>query len=95
MTTNKINDEDLFRDLHNNARLKEAVQSLLHIVKNAEGDVILADTAEEKIAEELRRIGVVAVETWAEERVEEISSTCENEPSIRRAGKKNSTGIAR
>ncbi len=88
MTTNEFNDEDFFHDLDKNSRLKEVIRNLIYIVKNAEGDVILADTAEEKIAEELRRVGVVAMETWAEERVEKISSTCEKEPSIRRAGKK-------
>lgn len=45
--------------------LQAEFKALLQIVENSEGDVVKADEAEERVAQELQRLGQQALQTWA------------------------------
>jgi hypothetical protein len=45
--------------------LKAKIEGLLSVVENAEGDLIKADAAEQRVVEEIRQLGQTALQTWA------------------------------
>ena len=51
--------------LHDYPELKAKIEVLLSVVENAEGDLIKADVAEERVIEEIRQLGQTALQTWA------------------------------
>jgi hypothetical protein len=61
-------------------------------VANADGDLGEADAAEERLVDEMRHMGLAALQGWAEQRVAATERDIRQLPSIRRQGKKNSAG---
>jgi hypothetical protein len=61
-------------------------------VENADGDLGEADAAEERLVEDMRHMGLAALQGWAEKRVAATERDIRRQPSIRRQGKKNSAG---
>lgn len=51
--------------------LRERVEALLGIVEDASGDLDRADAAEQRMIEELRRMGNDALHAWASGKAEE------------------------
>lgn len=89
MPSTLCHDTDL---LNHHPELKQHLHELLQIVDNAQGDVILADTAEERIVEQIRKIGRASMTAWAEEQTAQAATEADDVKKIRRAGKKNSIG---
>ena len=73
--------------------LRAKFEVLLSVVENAQGDLIRADAAEQRVIEELRQLGQVALQDWAtrQEQQQRETFTQEN-PTANRGGKKNSIG---
>ena len=42
------------------------------MVENAEGDAVKADEAEERVTEELRKMGLTALQSWADRKNERV-----------------------
>ena len=77
----------VFLDEH--PALRERIGSIIGVVRNADGDVLLADDAKERLVQEMRKLGGASLKKWAQGRVDEARSM----PDARRMGKKKSAGI--
>ena len=70
MATVKLSDEALLAFLQSHTRFRDRVASIVTAVGNLDGDLAEADTAEERLVEEMRLLGREALQGWADERVE-------------------------
>jgi hypothetical protein len=65
------------------------VQSILEIVRNAEGPLKTADEVEELVIEEMRRLGNVTLSQWASQAEERVSTELQRQdPTVRSRKKK-------
>jgi hypothetical protein len=95
MTFEPQSDAQLIHQLNRHPHLKNRIESLLSVVENTAGDVVLADVAEQRLIEEIRRMGQDALEDWACRRVEETAEVLAQTSGIWGNGKKKSVGTAR
>ena len=92
MGTDGISDEEIVRGLHEHPRIRQRVASLLRAVQDASGDLKRADDAEQRLSEELRRLGQEAMQGWAEGQVRNTERELRRGGRAHREGKKNSSG---
>src|SRR5271170_3540815 len=85
MATTKLSDEEFLAFLEKHPDLRDRFASIVGIVENSEGNLKEADTAEERIIEEMQG--------WAERQVEVTEREIRQQPQMHRQGKKNSAGI--
>jgi hypothetical protein len=79
--------------LNRHPELKTKIESLLAVVENAEGDVVKANEAEQRVIEEIRQLGQVALQGWASRQNQEQTDTfIQGNPQAQRTRKKSSTG---
>ena len=75
--------------------LRDRIFQILSIAEDAEGKIDKADEAEERVIEELRKLGQEVLQDWAigkeKQKVEQMEKELDRE--IRGHGKKNSAGI--
>lgn len=62
MQTKRISDEDMVRRLNEHPELRERVSALLLAVRDEGGDLKRADDAEQRLTDELRRMGQKAMQ---------------------------------
>lgn len=87
--------ESFEQRLNAHPELKAKFEVLLSVVENAQGDLIQADAAEQRVIDEIRQLGQVALQAWALRQEQQQSETFTREnPLSNRGGKKNSIGIA-
>ncbi len=73
--------------------LRERIESLLGIVEDASGDLDRADAAEQRVIDELRRLGSDALHAWASGKAQEKEQQArEGEDPVSGHGKKTSAG---
>jgi hypothetical protein len=92
MDKNLINDEELLKRLNNHPTLRERIASILDVIDDAQGDLKLADDAEDRVVDEVRRMGQEALEAWAKAQVEQTEADVRRSGRAYRDGKKNSAG---
>ena len=51
--------------LNRHPELKARIETLLSVVGNAEGDLIKANEAEQRVVEEIQQLGQTALQGWA------------------------------
>lgn len=91
-----MSEKKLEERLNAHPQLRERIEALLRVVEDAAGDVDKADEAERRVIEELRRMGIEALQAWAERKVGECATEVRAQsPSAKGHGKKNSAGIQR
>lgn len=77
--------------------LRDRVLQILNIAEDAEGKIDKADDAEQRVIEELQKLGQEVLQNWAvgkeKQKVEQLKK--ELDRKIRGHGKKNSGGIQR
>jgi hypothetical protein len=91
-----INTEDkIFIDrINKHPHLKDRFESLLGVIENTEGQFTKADDAEQYVIEEIRKMGNVALHSWAGQAVEQtVEQFRTEEKGIEGNGKKKSGGI--
>lgn len=88
-----MTDEALVAFLRGRPDFRNRVASIALAMENADGALDEADAAEERLVEEMRRLGREAVQGWPEKRVEATEQEIRQQPSTHRQGKKNSAGI--
>jgi hypothetical protein len=93
MATTKLSDEEFWAFLEKHPDLRDRFASIVSAVENSEGNLKEADTAEERILEEMRHLGREAMQGWAERQVEVTEQEIRQQPQMHRQGKKNSAGI--
>lgn len=90
-----LDDEALLNGLRAHPHIKARVASLLAAVEDAGGDLKKADAAEQRMIEEMRRMGQEAMQAWAEGQVKKTELALREEGQVQRDGKKNSPGTRR
>ena len=88
----KASPKSIDERLREHPELRARVERLLDVVENADGDVIKADEAEQRVLEELRRMGQEALQGWAENRQEKQEQYWDEREGVSRKEKKDSTG---
>lgn len=79
----------LIQQLRQQPALLVRVQSILEIVRNAEGPLKTADEVEELLIEELRRLGNLTLRQWASQAEERVSRELRSQdPTVRSRKKK-------
>jgi hypothetical protein len=91
MTT--LSDEAFLAFFQSHPRFRDRLASIVGAVGNLDGELGEADTAEERLVEEMRLLGREALQGWAYERVEATERDVRGQTGIHRQGKKNSAGI--
>jgi G:T-mismatch repair DNA endonuclease (very short patch repair protein) len=77
--------------------LRNRIHQILRIAEDAEGKIDKADEAEERVIEELRKLGQEVLQNWAvgkeKQKVDQLKEELDH--SITGHGKKNSLGTQR
>ena len=85
--------EDLGSRLERHPHLRARIEGLLDIIDNAGDDIEKASAAEQRVMEELRRMGNEALHCWAENQERKKAEKLEqSEAQVNKKAKKNSTG---
>ena len=93
MAAVKLSDEVLLAFLQSHPGFRDRVASIVGAVGNLDGDLGLADAAEERLVEEMRLLGREALQGWADQRVGATEGDVRGQTGMHRQGKKNSAGI--
>jgi len=80
--------QELAQRLKRQPELSERIERLLEIVENADGDSLTADEVEERVVEEIRRIGHDALQGWARRKAARLEGEDECRAGLERRGKK-------
>ena len=73
--------------------LKAKMEALLLVVENAEGDLVKANEAEQRVIEEIRQLGQAALQGWATRQNQGQTATfLQDNPKAHRTRQKNFTG---
>ena len=87
MQAKKINDEEMMARLNQHPVLRERVAQLLLTVQDEEGDLKRADDAEQRLREEMRRMGQ-AMQAWAQQQIHSTERDLRAGGRAHREGKK-------
>jgi hypothetical protein len=92
MAIRQLSDEEITQKLHAHPQIRERIVSMLAVV-DAEGDGLKrADDAEERLIEEVRRMGQEAMQAWATQQVNQTEQDVRRTGRAHRESKKNSAG---
>ena len=92
MGTEGVSDEEILRGLNEHPQIRQRIASLLSAVQDGGGDLRRADDAEQRLTEELRRLGQEAMQGWAKRQVRVTEQEVRRGGQAHREGKKNSVG---
>lgn len=85
--------ESLESRLNHHPELKAKIEALLLVVENAQGDLLKANEAEQRVIEEIRQLGQAALQGWANRQNQAQSEQfIKDYPNAHRTREKNSTG---
>ena len=87
--------ESVAARLERHPELRERMERLLDLVENISGDVKLADEAERRAIDELRKMGQQVMQGWGQRLSDKEAHELEAKGSVVRQSKKNSIGTAR
>jgi len=92
MSNRPLSDEEIAQKLNAHPHIRARVVSLLAVI-DAEGEGLRrADAAEDRLIEELRRMGQEAMQGWATGQVHQTEQEVRRSGRAHREGKKNSAG---
>ena len=79
--------------LNHHPELKARIETLLSVVENAEGKLVKANEAEQRVVEEIQKLGQAALQGWAS-RQNQVQSDdfVQANPQAQQTRKKTSTG---
>lgn len=81
--------------LQEHPELREKIEALISVVENAQGDVKTANEAEQRVIEEIQKLGQAALQGWAtQQQQRQQQEFASNHPEAHRSRKKNFIGIA-
>jgi len=92
MESTKVSDEEILTRLRRHPQIRSRVAALLAVVEDSKGDLKRADDAEDRLMEEMRRLGQEAMQSWAQVQVIQTEQEVRHSGRAHREGKKNSTG---
>ena len=85
-------EESLDERLREYPELRTRIEGLIDIVENADGEIVKADDAEERVIQEIRKIGREAMQGWAERKHRRVANEFDKRAGTSRKEKKPSTG---
>jgi hypothetical protein len=86
-------DEFFLTRLKQYPSLREHMETVLNIVDNVTGDCTKADAAEQAVLDEVRKLGTAALQSWAEQAVQQATTTMRTQqPALQGNGEKKSGG---
>ena len=86
-------DKELLNQLNSHPDLKKRVKSIVSIASDDGDGIVKADEAENRVIEEVRRLGNEVLTEWAETRNEKSEAYLPADSDINRSGKKKFAGI--
>jgi len=89
MTNQQLSDEENTRKLHAHPQIRERIASILSVVEADSAGLKRADDAEERLVEEVRRMGQEAMQAWALGQIEQTEQEVRHTGRAHREGKKN------
>lgn len=89
MTNQQLSDEEIVRKLHAHPQIRERIVSILSVVEADAAGLRRADDAEERLVEEVRRMGQEAMQAWALSQIEQTEQEVRHTGRAHREGKKN------
>jgi hypothetical protein len=92
MAATSMSDAELVKRMARHPELRRRMESLLLTVEDEAGELKLADDAELRIIEEMRRTGRAALQEWADGQVEKAAQELCQSTKACNAGKKNCAG---
>ena len=95
MRKQPYSDEQLIRALNERPQIRQRLEELLAVVADEGGNCRLADDAELRLTQELRRLAQEAMQSWAQGQVDATEREVRNGGRAHREGKKNSAGTPR
>ena len=95
MRKQPYSDEQLMQALKERPQIRQRLEELLAVVADEGGDCRLADDAELRLTQELRRLGQEAMQSWAQGQVDATEREVRNGGRAHREGKKSSAGTPR
>ena len=72
--------------------LRSKIETMLHIIENAGGDVEKATVAEQRVIDALRELGNDILHSWARRQQQKKEEEFQAKPGMNRKEKKRSTG---
>jgi hypothetical protein len=88
-------DQELLNLLNRRPDLKKRMKSILSIACDDGERIVKADEAENRVIEEVRRMGNEVLTGWAESRIEKSGADLPSGGNISRSGQKKFVGTAR
>lgn len=86
--TTSDKDIKLLELLNSHPILRSRVEALMAIVEDDDESIEKADAAEQRVIEEVRKIGHAALSEWAESKNKRNETELKKQPELRIAGKK-------
>ena len=84
-------DEKFMANLNKHPILRARVEDLLSVVENVDGSCTKADDAEQRVVDELRKMGNEALQSWGEQAaVKSAEALKAQKPELHKNGKKSS-----
>ena len=92
LETSSLGTQSLEGRLQAYPALRAKIETMLHIIENAGGDVEKAAVAEQRVIDAMRELGNDILHQWARRQHEKKEATCHATPGMNRKEKKRSTG---
>ena len=92
MKKQPYSDEQLMLALNARPQIRRRLEELLAVAADEGGDCRLADDAELRLTQELRRLAREVMQSWAQGQVDATEREVRNDGRAHREGKKNSAG---
>ena len=89
MTNQQLSDEEITRKLHAHPHIRERIISILSVVESDAAGLRRADDAEERLVEEIRRMGQEAMQAWALNQIEQTEQEVRHTGRAHREGRKH------
>jgi len=86
-------DKELLNQLNRRPAGKTRGKSILSIASDDGDGIVMADEAEDRVIEEVRRVGNEVLTEWAKTRIEKSEAYLPADSDIDRSGKKKFVGI--
>jgi hypothetical protein len=84
----RMSSAEIMEFLESHPTFRDRIESIIGVVRNDNGDIILADDAEDRVVEEVRGFGKEILQGWAEGRVAATEQDVRLMPGVHRQGKK-------
>lgn len=91
----EVSEEVLLQRLRSQPVIRGRLAALLDVVEDSAGDLRLADDAEARVTQEIRRMGQELMQAWAQHQVEAREQELRRGGGAHRDGKKNCAGTPR